>query len=205
MNSEKEYTMGVKEYFLILGAVALGAVPGVFAYRYLDANDEALLYMAGATYATTHVQQQELVRVETATPAGQDMVLVSRPEKTDDTLCPHSYYVTSVLSVVGDVATIQQTCESKRDAGYTWSGAASGWEFTTEDGNTETMELLVFADDADIEGARVVLTRTGGIISVDESTVAGITPTTSFVPYMHVAAGEPTVPVLEDIEKQLVL
>lgn len=204
MNSEKEYTMGVKEYFLILGAVALGAVPGVFAYRYFDANDDALLYMAGATYAT-HVPQKEFVRVETATPAEQDMVLVSRPEKTDDTLCPHSYYVTSTLSVVGDVASIQQTCESKRDAGYTWSGAASGWESTAEAGGTETMELLVFADDADIEGARVVLTRTGDVISVDESTVAGITSATSFVPYMQAAAGEPTAPVLEDIEKQLEL
>lgn len=178
-DSHTTYKMGAHEYMLIVGAIALGLVPGVLAFRYLNAHEETLMYMAGASYAT-HTPLQQSAR----TPKAQsepDGVLVSRPEKTTDALCPNSYYMTTFITLSGEHVSVRQMCESKRDAGNTWAGASSGWE-SAGDGDNATMILLVFRDDLDTEGALVELVREDGVVTVSASEFEGITETATFLP-----------------------
>ncbi len=177
---EKPYTvcMTTKERMLVLGIIVLGILPAYGSYHFLSTHPGVLSRLNGSASSERYMALS-LAAENARANATETNIYQSKPQKTDEGFCAHSYYTSFVLtqSVSGAVSLMQE-CESDRDVSRTWRGRT-----TPLQGVPAGIDMREFSFEGDATNVVPVVIRVqvhGGVMSVLESSLRDLATTTQF-------------------------
>jgi hypothetical protein len=189
----KPYTarMTTQEKMLVLGVFVLGLVPAYGSYYFLHTHPDTLDRLNGTASAEKYVALS-LAAEHARANAMETDIYQSKPQKTDEGFCAHSYYTSFVLthSASGAVSLMQE-CESDRDVSRTWRGRTTPLQGVPEG---ITMKEFSFMQDGtqDPNPAVIRVQFDGDVISVLESSLRDLATSTRFTRLGAAVSSQPS-------------
>lgn len=170
--------MTTKERMLVLGVIVLGILPAYGSYHFLSTHPGVLSRLNGSASSERYMALS-LAAENARANATEIDIYQSKPQKTDEGFCAHSYYTSFVLtqSVSGAVSLMQE-CESDRDASRTWRGRT-----TPLQGVPAGIDMREFSFEGDTTNVVPVVIRVqvqDDVMSVLESSLRDLATTTQF-------------------------